>query len=129
MALAKASVPSLNTLESKAWQVREVVLYGDDSPWVFARSILPEGLCETALSGLGEKPLGQLIFNNNAYQRSSFEISQLPASHPLLTSLGLSSSYPLWARRSRFFLNSFSMSVAEVFLPGAPAYKYMEPVT
>ena len=52
--------------------VREVILYGNNQPWVYARSVLPH----QALNGrlrflrrLGNKPLGALLFSNPVIKR------------------------------------------------------------
>lgn len=113
------------TTSDNVWQVREVVLHGDERPWVFARSILPENLCAQDFAELGETPLGQIIFNDPRFVRSPFQLTQMTQSRHLLESLGISVDMPLWGRRSVFSFQRYHMMVAEVFLPGAPAYKQL----
>lgn len=108
---------------AQQWQIREVVLLGDGVPWVFARSVLPNSLCNADLAGLGNKPLGQILFNDSRFQRSPFELTQFPANSAFHNSLGLQTLLPLWGRRSLFSYQSYNMMVAEVFLPDAPAYQ------
>lgn len=103
-------------------QVREVLLYGDDQPWVFARSVIPQALCQSELHNLGNKPLGQIIFNDNRFTRAPFELAKLAPDHPLLSKLAVRSEQSLWARRSCFSYQHWQMLVAEVFLPASPAY-------
>jgi len=105
------------------WQVREVILLGESQPWVFARSIIPRSLCQSDFANLGNKPLGQLIFNDRRFSRSPFQVSHIVKPGPLLAKLGLTSAEQLWGRRSVFCFQETKMMVAEVFLPEAPAYK------
>lgn len=104
-------------LKQGDWQVREVVLLGDGKPWVFARSVLPDELCTTQWQGLGNQPLGQRIFNDKSFVRSDFLVSKL-AQNPL----DCLQKTNLWARRSSFSINQYSLLVAEVFLPDCPCY-------
>ncbi|MFT4993282.1 MAG: chorismate--pyruvate lyase [Paraglaciecola sp.] len=105
------------------WQVREVILLGEKRPWVFARSIIPQSLCQSDFANLGNKPLGQLIFNDKRFSRSPFQVTHMAQPEPLLAQLGFASAEQLWGRRSVFCFQEIKMMVAEVFLPGAPAYK------
>jgi chorismate--pyruvate lyase len=103
--------------------VREVILRGKNQPWVFARSIIPLSLCQSDFANLGDKPLGQLIFNDKRFTRSPFQLAHLPQPAPWLAKLGFSCAGQLWGRRSVFCFEEMKMMVAEVFLPEAPAYK------
>ena len=105
--------------ESKIWQVREVILKGDGQEWVYARSLLPQSLCEAELAGLGNKPLGKRIFNDPEFVRSGFEIGRLKC-HPL-TGQELTAN-DLYARRSLFQIGNEKVLVAEAFLPDCPCY-------
>ncbi len=110
--------------------VREVILWGDNKPWVYARSVIPQAINNGELLDLGSQPLGRRIFNDERFVRGSFELCALNCNslcNHLMTDLvptfteGMSS---LYGRRSAFqFLNT-QMSVAEVFLPASPAYTY-----
>lgn len=104
------------------WQVREVILMGDNQPWVFARSIIPEKMCQAEFVDLGSQPLGKLIFNDPRFARMPFQITQLNALNPSIAALNINCNRPLWARRSIFQFGGWSMSVAELFLPQSPAY-------
>ena len=106
------------------WQIREVVLFGDGKPWVFARSVLPEHLCKTTWATLGSQPLGQRIFNDDNFVRSEFVISKL-TQNPLVTeSTSNNSHHELWGRRSAFKIEDWNLLVAEVFLPDCPSYSH-----
>ena len=100
--------------------IREVLLFGSGRPVVFARSVLPESSLtgnNEVLLNLGEKPLGEYIFNQPGLRRGPIEITNIPArrfnSH-------LDFEYETetaWARRSLFYLKEKPISVCEVFLP------------
>ncbi len=110
----------LNSEDTEQWQIREVILYGDGVPWVFARSVLPVELCSTSLANLGNKPLGKRIFNDPSFLRSEFEVGELKT-HPLTQRS--SNDQTLYARRSLFTFDGSSVLVAEAFLPDCPCYK------
>ncbi len=121
--------------------VREVILYCDNVPQVFARSLLPLSSLtgeEQVLANLGEQPLGQVLFNNPSLQRLRLELSsfasnssvvnlatQLAAKHDDSETVNTSKipSQTLWGRRSIFMLENKPLMVAEVFLPDAFAYQ------
>jgi len=112
--------------------VREVLLYCDEQPQVFARSILPLSSLtgeEQALANLGTQSLGQVIFNNPSLERHAIEIAhydQASAMAILSNRLGLIATEHLWGRRSIFVLERKPFMVAEVFLPNAYAYQPSE---
>jgi chorismate--pyruvate lyase len=113
-------------LNPQEWQVREVLLWGDNKPWVFARSIIPQILCESDFVNLNDKPLGQLIFNDKRFKRMPFEITNMCSSKAFLSQLQISSEMDLWGRRSAFSFENLKMTVSEVFLPCSPAYEEMK---
>lgn len=114
--------------------VREVLLYCDDVPQVFARSLLPltsltgQG---QSLANLGEQPLGQVLFNNPSLIRKRLELSSFSLKTGVGSLIDTSDSLTenthnsevLWGRRSIFILDNKPLMVAEVFLPGAFAYQ------
>jgi len=109
--------------------VREVLLYCDDQPQVFARSLLPLSSltgAEQQLANLGTQSLGQIIFSNPSLIRKDIEVSifnEESAVAELAKSLNMDVRYPLWGRRSIFMLEKKPFMVAEVFLPNAFAYR------
>ena len=109
--------------------VREVLLFCDEKPQVFARSLLPLSSLtgdEQKLAELGEQSLGQVLFNHVDLIRKGFEIAnfdQESSLTPLLNALHLSQSTPLWGRRSVFIVKDKPIMVAEVFLPDSIAYR------
>lgn len=108
--------------------LREVLLFCDNKPQVFARSLLPlRSLTgeEQKLAELGEKSLGQVLFNHPDLIRKHIEIALfLPESSLslLVNELNLSFTQSLWGRRSVFVLKNKPIMVAEVFLPDSVAY-------
>ena len=122
--------------------VREVILYCDNVPQVFARSLLPLSSLtgeEQVLANLGEQPLGQVLFNSPSLQRLRLELSSFAADSSVvnladtlaamnenssaLVNASQTSKQTLWGRRSIFMLENKPLMVAEVFLPDAFAYQ------
>lgn len=111
---------------SQQWQIREVILSGNGQPWVFARSVLPQALCDMDLAELGNRPLGKIIFNDQRFRRKPFQLIQVPAQDDFQRQLGVDIKHPLWGRRSVFDFNDMQLMVGEVFLPQCPAYSQQD---
>ncbi len=93
---------------------REVILYGDQQPWVFARTLIPMTTIsgkEQDLVDLGNRPLGYRVFNDKNSRRDALEVANLGTQQQ-----------PRWARRSRLWINEKPMLVAELFLTQSPVY-------
>lgn len=109
--------------------VREVVLYCNGKPWIFARSLIPESLQLTAssiLTSLGNQPLGERLFQDSNLQRDSFEVAifeQQSNVSNLAASLSNKSPQSLWGRRSRFIVEQQPLVVQEIFLPFSNLYQ------
>lgn len=108
----------------KVW-VREVKLYGDNSPWVFARSVMPlatgnEQLIE--IQGLNRRPLGEMLFANPALEIQRRLIGRIDADSNAL-GVEIRADQPIWGRRTLFKLEQLPLVVTEVFLPDSPAYR------
>jgi chorismate--pyruvate lyase len=103
---------------------REVFLYADDQPVVFAHSACARQHLRGAWSAvrtLGNKPLGALLFAHPLVERRPLHYRALRSTHPLyLRAAAVLSDPPhrLWARRSLFYLHDAPLLVTEVFLPG-----------
>ena len=99
--------------------IREVVLYGCDQPWVYARSVLPQQVLNGRLRfvrKLGNKPLGALLFSNRNIKREPVVVQRYaPSQLPL--SLQNQSNQPLWGRYSIFRHGQNGILVSEIFLP------------
>lgn len=100
--------------------IREVVLYGKDQPWVYARSVLPLSSLTGHLRRLRKfdnRPLGALLFAEPSMRRGKLEIASIhPSQVALPAALGVFDA-PLWGRRSVFYLTGKPLLVSEIFLP------------
>jgi chorismate--pyruvate lyase len=103
--------------------IREVHLYCDTQPWVFARTVIPMRTLtgkQRRLSRLGNKPLGAVLFADPAMRRSPIEIAHIKPGQTLFetaTTPLTSKPKEIWGRRSAFFLNEKPLLVSEIFLP------------
>lgn len=110
---------------------REVFLYADDKPVVFAHSTCASAHLRgawQAMRGLGNRSLGSLLFTHPLVHRQPLHFKALRAQHPLVgralarqSSVGRkpdlqSAPDTLWARRSLFTLHGAPLLVTEVFL-------------
>jgi len=105
-----------------AWS-REVFLYADGQPVVFAHSALA---CEhlrgvwSEVRTLENKPLGALLFAHPLVERKPLHYQALRNTHPLYRRAAgvlIDPPHRLWARRSLFYLHDAPLLVTEVFLP------------
>jgi chorismate--pyruvate lyase len=108
------------------WKIhtREVFLYADGHPVVFAHSVTAPQHLRGAwhmLRQLGNRPLGAGLFTHPLVQRAPLHFRALKPAHILyrraLPEPGTSPRV-LWARRSIFTLHGAPLLVTEVFLPG-----------
>lgn len=100
--------------------IRQVLLYCDDTPWVYARTVIPMTSLRGALQGLvklGSKPLGAVLFADKTMQRSDIEVTGLNHQHPCYNWTGVKGSQFIWGRRSVFRLSKKPLLVSEFFLP------------
>jgi chorismate--pyruvate lyase len=100
-------------------QLREVILWCDDKPCVYGQSWLPEKTVNALrpLADMGERPLGDYIFQQSGLQRGSIEVTQLQLTLPD------AGSALCYTRRSVFRLNDLPLLVAEAFLPAMAELK------
>jgi chorismate--pyruvate lyase len=103
---------------------REVFLYADNQPVVFAHSAFAHRHLRgawTAVRTLGNRPLGALLFAHPLVERKSLHYKSLRDTHPLYRRAVKLLKVPphrLWARRSLFYMHDAPLLVTEVFLPG-----------
>jgi chorismate--pyruvate lyase len=100
-------------LDSCYW-LRQVILYGDNTPWLFGRTVVPQQSVtgeEQVLTQLGDKPLGEYLFQHTQRRRDPFYFTEVS-----LTGI------PCWGRRSRLYLSGKPLLLSEVFLAGSPPY-------
>lgn len=103
--------------------IREVLLYCGDTPWVFARSVLPYKTLtgpRRFLGKLGNRPLGEILFSDPTIQRDALEIAEIKKNQRMFNCATQSlTNIPdsVWGRRSVFYLHKKPLLVNEVFLP------------
>ncbi len=108
--------------------VREVELCSDETPWVFARSLIPASTLRGSarrLAHLGEKPLGAVLFADRNVRRGETQIARILPRHPLFsaaTSHLEQLPKELWGRRTLFYIADKPLLVNEIFLPAIPAF-------
>ena len=96
-------------IASEEVRIREVVLYGDLVPLVYARSIIPNLTSSKGYPGLGtigSKPLGDLLFQSKLFIKTRREFAQFETS----------SGEVIWGRRTHYLVRGYPLSVMEVFL-------------
>ncbi|WP_150137698.1 chorismate lyase [Candidatus Enterovibrio escicola] len=101
-------------LGNEACFVREVLLFGDNMPWLYARTLVPMSTLteqEEDIVYLGAVPLGQRVFSRTNARRDEIEVATV-----------VIEGKTLLARRSRLWANNKPMLVSELFLPQAPIY-------
>jgi chorismate--pyruvate lyase len=102
---------------------REVYLWSDGKPVVFAHSTCaPQHIrgAWRAMKGLGNRPLGALLFTHPQIFRQPLSFKKLRTGNPLYQKAISAIKQPpseLWARRSLFVLEQAPLLVTEVFLP------------
>ncbi len=103
---------------------REVLLYADGVPVVFAHSVAGAHHLRGAwhaLQNLGNRPLGALLFAHPLVERAPLRYKLLKPQHTLYCRAAAALDIAparLWARRSLFTLHGAPLLVTEVFLPG-----------
>ena len=88
----------------RVW-LREVMLFGDGVPWVFAQTLLPESGARGAaagLTGLGDEPIGPWLFARRT-RRQSLQWRRDEGG--------------FYARRSMLLLEGSPLQISELFLP------------
>lgn len=105
---------------------REVLLRDGQTPLVFAHTVASRRAVHAWpwLRGLGDKPLGEVLFQHHGVIRRPLEFCRLDPRHPVyhraaqqLVAAGRTLEPALYARRSVFVLHGQGVLVTEVFLP------------
>jgi chorismate--pyruvate lyase len=113
----------LDLFPGRLAMIREVLLLNQETPLVYAHSVIPlAGLSGpwAGLAGLGNRPLGAALFTNPRIQRQALEYQHLDRRHSLYREASrhiAEAPRTLWARRSLFALANHPILVTEVFLP------------
>ncbi len=110
--------------------VREIQLNCNDTPWVYARSVIPANTYrkrQFQFSRLGRQPLANLLFFDREIFRSELKIAKINAHNMFYHSPTIHESIAdeqlLWSRRSVFHISNLPLLVTEVFLPGIVSCK------
>ncbi|MNR78151.1 chorismate pyruvate lyase [compost metagenome] len=105
-------------------QEREVLLCCDETPVVYAHTIVPLSATTSDwpfFGTLGERSLGTTLFGDPRVWRGQLEYARLSAQHPLVlrasAALKQSLPAPLYARRCLYRRGQGLLLVTEVFLP------------
>lgn len=108
--------------------VRQVRLKCGDTPWVYARTVIPR----TTLTGrhrrlahLRNRSLGAVLFSDPGMRRGELELARIAPGDPLHVlafSHVADSADVLWGRRSVFWLDDKPLLVSEFFLPSIPEF-------
>lgn len=120
--LAYGRGPALGEPAAGRQRVREVLLECDGVPVIFAHTTLStasRGRLTRWLGGLGSRSLGSLLFAHPGFRRGPIEYRRLDARDALYRRAAVyaPNAGPLWARRSRHWLDGQPVLVTEVFLP------------
>lgn len=102
-------------LQGESGLMREVVLYGDNHPWLCARTLMPNSTLtgqEKDIADLGAIPLGLRVFKHANTRRDAIEIARIALDNRILL-----------ARCSCLWVNDKRLLVSELFLPKAPIYQ------
>lgn len=106
--------------------IRQVLLLCNETPMVYARTVIPLSSLRGSLRGivlLGNKSLGAVLFADKSMHREAMEITQLKASHKCYAWTQHTGSEPIWGRRSVFILKKQKLLVSEYFLPVLSVFK------
>ncbi|NJC87535.1 MAG: chorismate lyase [Methylococcaceae bacterium] len=101
--------------------VREVMLRDGTRPLVLARTVMPPDALRGrhgALAGLGDRPLGEVLFAEPGLRRWHLEICRITPAHwtpAIRTACGIEGE--VWGRRSLYGVGQIRLLVAEFFLP------------
>lgn len=103
--------------------VRQVRLLCGDTPWVYARTIIPPRTLARKFhrfTRLGARSLGAMLFADPSMKRGEVEVTCLtPADSLFHLAVGDLREMPevIWGRRSLFWLGGKPLLVCEFFLP------------
>lgn len=104
----------LELLEGENCLQRQVILKGDQTPWVLAHTLIPESSLQMPdhdFNQQGDVPLGVTIFQSPDAKRDALQVGWAETSQGRQL-----------ARRSRLWMNHKPILVAELFLLSSPVY-------
>ena len=89
-------------------KLREVILFCNDEPIVFAQTIIPVETISNGfeqLGNLGNKPLGDILFEKNIFTKDK-----------VVYALFEDASSLYWGRKAKYLVKGYKFSVMEIFL-------------
>ncbi|MAI42725.1 MAG: hypothetical protein CMP95_09715 [Gammaproteobacteria bacterium] len=96
-------------LDESPIRIREVSLYGDEEPLVFARSVIPELTSRKgspSLGTIGSSPLGDLLFQSDVFIQTNRWFAPFHNAQKKV----------VWGRLTRYEVEAYPLIVMEVFL-------------
>ena len=94
---------------SETFRVRRVILLGNNTPVVYAKSVIPSSTIENGLSSLGKignAPLGDILFTPGVFTKLKMVCASFLSKEKNV----------YWGRKIKYSVNSEPISVMEVFL-------------
>ena len=88
--------------------IREVVLFSDEEPFIYAKSILPLETIRLGLSALGnlnENPLGDILFSNPEIKKKYMLFAKFESNKRIF-----------YGRKGIYTVKGYPFSVCEIFL-------------
>ena len=89
-------------------KLREVILFCNDEPIVFAQTIIPVETISNGLEqlgNLGNKPLGDILFEKDIFTKDK-----------VVYALFENASSLYWGRKAKYLVKGYKFSVMEIFL-------------
>ena len=103
-----AAVDDLIISNYKENNIREVLLYSDEEPLIYAKSIIPLETIRLGLGVLGnlkENPLGDILFSNPEIKKEYMLFSKFESNKKIF-----------YGRKGIYTVRGFPFSVCEIFL-------------
>jgi chorismate lyase len=102
--------------------IRKSLLKCDNQILVYARTAIPEKTLSgknQKLTELGEKPLGDVLFNDKTTYRSDIRYAKIPVNCELHkeATKGSDITSELWVRQSLIYIEQQPLLITEIFLP------------
>ena len=94
---------------SETFRVRRVILLGNKTPVVYAKSVIPTSTIENGLSSLGKignAPLGDILFTPGVFTKLEMVCASFLSKEKNV----------YWGRKIKYSVNSEPISVMEIFL-------------
>lgn len=119
----QAGEAALLGTEQGRGEVREVALQAGDKSLLAARTVHVSRRLRQQLRLLGQRPLGEWLFDSGAPHREARQFALLGPESPLAPMARQAAGSALgacWARRTLFTVDGQRLLVTEIFLPAMP---------